>query len=310
MTRRSTQNVKSEERNGVSANVLDDKALFLIIHFHIFGVDRKVDPNEVETEVDRDRLHITKKLLDSPQHQDIKRFDTAVTRWLDTLCFPYDQAMKVVPLGLVGKVNAKLVQAKAERAVLIEKFVDAYPQLRSEAEKPLGKLYDKNEYPTPETVRARFTMKWEYITFAIPPGLAKVDPELAKQERAAFKAKMQETMDEIRDALRVGLLELVSRLRASLEPDIKTGKPKTLTTSSVDKLKDFLELLPDRNISNDSELDQIAAEVKAIMNGCSRDKLKESETLRDQVKACMVGACAKLQILTPGIRKFRTDEAA
>jgi len=296
-------------KNGVKTRTLTDRAVLLAIHFSGFGNNRKVREEDVEVKADKARIHVVKRLLDSPELEEIEKFDNAVKRWLDSLCFPYAESIKVVPLALVELVSEVLAEAKTWRNGLVDLFIAAYPRLRDEAVKPLGSLYNPADYMTSEQVRAEFDMTVDCFEIAAPASLKDVSAVLYKEEQQKIAAKMEETLAEVRDAMRVGLLELVSRLQASLEPDAQ-GKAKKLTTASLEKLTQFLQTFPYRNTGDDAALESLVNQVRAAMNGATRDKLAGNETLRDRVKKGIGDAATKLTVLTAGVRarRFRFDE--
>jgi hypothetical protein len=286
---------------------VDEKVVFLIVHFHSIGNQRKVDSDEVETQVnDKDRISVAKRLLASREYELIKGFDSTFSRWLNEICFPYDPSVRIAPLAMVEQIEAAFRLAATKRQKLVDRFIEAYPTLKAQAKKALGKLYDEADYPPADQVRAAFSMDWNYMSFEAAGGLAMISPELFKAERKKIESRMDETFQEIRDTMRLGLLELVNRLNESLQPG-DDGKNKKLTSASVDKLQDFLATSPFRNVTCDAELTKMTDELRKIMQGIDRDKLAENEGLQERVQKTMASVAGKLEVMTKGARRFRVD---
>jgi hypothetical protein len=287
---------------------IEERVVFLIVHFHALGNQRKVETEEIEVErADKDRLSVAKRLLASPEYEVIKGFDSMIVKYLNEICSGnYDPAVRVLSLAMVEQAESALRSAVEKRAVLVERFVEAYPKLKEEARKALGKLFEEKDYPPVDQVAASFRMDWSYLTFATPGNLSLVNPEMFSQERKKIAAKMEETFKEIRDTMRLGLLELVTRLNDALKPG-EDGKQKKLTAASVEKLQDFLQTSPFRNVTGDADLERLTAELRKIMSGLDRDKLAENEGLQERVQKTMASVAVKLEVMTKGARKFRIE---
>lgn len=282
---------------------IGDRAVFLAIHFERYGNRRRVPEGKVEVDAEKRMLTVTKRLLESEELQEVIRLDYDVMRYVYAVCLPFDKGTHILPLEAVERVEDYLRAQQAKRADLVERFVERFPALQAAAVAPLGSLYNSKDYETPDEVRGEFRMRWQYVSFAVPGKLAQINPGLFAEERAKIAERMQETFEEIRAVLRTGMLELVTRLRESLEPGTD-GKVKRLTSASVERLQEFLETFKFRNITDDAELARLAGQVRGIIAGVDTEKIRESEQLRDRVRATMAEVGSKLETLAPS-RKFR-----
>jgi hypothetical protein len=109
--------------------------------------------------------------------------------------------------------------------------------------------------------------------------------------------------------MRASLLELVSHLRDRLA-DQPHGKPQRLRESSLQKLRDFLGTFDLRNVVGDQDLKEQVDEARALLEGVSRDALRNMPLIRAQVREGMARLVTQMDLLA-GLRvsrKFRFDE--
>ncbi len=310
---------KKEQVGAVETTSFTDKVVFLSIHFGRFGNSRKVKTEKVEiadgqstffsgltVRADKDRLNVTKHLLDSKILHEITSLDGKILGWVKDQCLPYEEGTHVLPLGLVEKVDERLRQFTAERNELVNQFVLDYPGLLADARQPLGDLFDENDYATAEEAGLEFQMRWNYLSITAPGKLGLISPQLLSREKEKLGERMNEAYGEWRTLLRVAVAEMTERLRDSLLPG-ENGKTRKLTESSVSKLQSFLDTFSFRNVTNDEELRGVTDSLKAMMEGITTDKLRESENLKASLGERLKAAASTLSVMTQAIRKFHDD---
>ncbi len=178
-------------------------------------------------------------------------------------------------------------------------------ELAIELNVPFAYLYNAADYPSPEYVASKFDFSWDFLSLTVPDELKLSNKFQEASEDLA--AKINNVQEEITLVMRQSLLDLVTHLKASLEPSTD-GKQKRLHATTVTNLQEFLASLPSRNITGDEELSKLAADVsKLIHPGVNADLLKKDESFKSTVidqMGSIAGELAKLVEVIPG-RKFR-----
>ena len=296
----------TQEAPNKIVNILE-RTVFISIRFSRFGNSKKVSASQVDVDADKKRIRVSKRLLESEELLKIVRLDHESRSYVESRCLPYEKGVHVLPFGLVEEVEAELRDYERRREVLIDGFIEKYPELIEEATKPLGVLFKESDYLSPSQARAEYSMRWNYLTFSTPDNLRELAPGFYARESAKFEAKLSESYEEWRSILRVAMADLVKRLAESLKPD-PDGKTKKLTESSVTKLDEFLSTFSFRNVTDDAELEKICSQVRDVMKGITVGKLRESESLRASAGEKIAKAAATLEVMTQGLRKIRADE--
>src|SRR5215472_14987626 len=226
------------------------KTVFVKLHLGVLGNTRKVSSARVEVDADKNSIHISKSLLDSPELEAIRRLDGEIRRYLHNVCLPFEPGIHLLPIGLIEAADAELGTFRAKRERLVEEFLGAYPRLCEEAAGRLRTLYNPLDYPPRETVRSQFSCSWQYVSYGVPHQLREVSERMFQSERERAAERMAEAYTEVRQVLRQAMVELVAHLRDRLtdQPD---GTPQRLRESTVQKLREFLDTFDFRNVTDD-----------------------------------------------------------
>jgi len=302
---------------GKKMGTIADKTVFIRVKFGVMGNSRKVANNLVlKNDASSKLLKINQTLLESVELDAIRKADGQIRTYIYNMCLPYDMGVMLLPLALLSQVQEKLSAFQDERSILIDKFVEAYPQRLTEAKTKVQSLAQEMKidmdllwkpeyYPTQEEIRGEFNFDWQYVTFATPETLKVMG--IYETEKAKAAEKMQKAAEEITVLMRQTLFELVDHLKGALEPNAN-GKPKRLFSSAVTNIQEFLTTFSARNITNDSELESLVKDVQKLIHpDLSVDVIRKDESFKTSLHDSMAELSEKLQSLTevvPG-RKFR-----
>lgn len=276
-----------EQQQKAVANMMDasgliNKTVFLKTRFGAMGNTRKVSGDVLNTDASKDRLKVSKTLLDSPELDAIKKADGKMRQWLYNTCLPFDMGIMLLPVGLIEAAEEKMTTYKAERAALVETFISVYPSLQDAAAQSLGSLFNATDYPTADEIRKRYTFDWQYTSFTVPGSLKNISAALFEAE----KVKMQETIAsataDITALMRETLHKLVGHLQERLAPGDE-GKPKILKESAVKNLTEFLDTFDLRNVTGDKELAEQVAKARSLVSGTSATLLRSNDALKSTV---------------------------
>lgn len=272
---------------------IEENSVTVRVRFHKMGLIRKLKPDQVKayaevTGTSPDRLRAAKELVASGQYDKIVRRDGEIYRKLKSRSIPDESLSEGVyrmPIKLLDWFEAFYDDYKTERRELVDLFCASYEQQVLDAESQLGDLFDPTQYPTVDDVRASFWIeKWYLSESSTPDKLEKINPELFGRERKRLLNAMEDSAREMRLAMRRALLELVAHLNEKLKPPPKGGKKKRLHEKTVENLREWLELLESRNITNDADLQKLGDDLKKVMEGADRDSLRDDAAVRDTVQ--------------------------
>jgi hypothetical protein len=291
----------------MQVTALADKVQLVLIQFGKFGNSKKIDSERVNTNADKKRVKASKTLLDSPELKAITTADGAMRAWINFHVLPYHIAgVYILPNGIVTKVHKRLQEYRQERELLVDAFIEAYPQRCKDASEELGDLHNVMDYLSTEEARKEFVFSWEFLNFGVAGSLKVVDSEIYNEAVSKAESNLKSAAEEITKVRRATLLALVSHLQDILTPG-PDGKRKKLYDTTVTKLTDFLSMFKLTDVTGDSELETLANTASNLMQGLSVDALKSDDALRDSIKLGMEKISLELSgmVETKVTRKIR-----
>jgi len=157
----------------------------------------------------------------------------------------------------------------------VDTFVAAYPTLQAEAAQHLNGLYNAADYPDAAHIRSRFGVN---VTFLPVPDSS--DFRVSLQDGEAEKIR-QGIEQYTRDQLSGAVQDLWERLQTAVR-NVKTklsDKDSIFRDSLIENIKDICKLIPKLNVTNDPNLDTIAAEAMKSLT-VSPNLLRDNESVR------------------------------
>lgn len=254
-------------------------------------IDTDVPADSVSVDVDVKRFAVNKRIIDKTWLKRINAVRSALIS--DTIKPNFVESrmlrggMYLIPLKLVSKVEARLKLAKKDFEIAVEDFLSEYENAKDEARADLTeRYYNEADYPSVESLRADFTMKWTWKVFNVSEALKQVSAELFEEELKKAEVEWASAAEDIKAGLRASLSELVNAAYEKLTPDAD-GKKKVLHESVVNKIKDFLETFEARNLAGDTELGDLAEKARRMLDGVTGKDVRKSEALRETMRANM-----------------------
>jgi len=272
------------------------------------GNSRKVSAAKVEVDTDKTLLRISKRLFDCNEYKAISNFDAEVSKYVESVCLPFEKGIHLCPLPLLQQVDQKLKEFAARRPALVEAFLSVYPDLCAQAPERHRALHDPRDFPSVAEVRQAFSFYWRYVSFGVPDKLRDIASELWDEERSKAAQLLTNAAEEAQQVMRTALAELVQHLAERLQTTDE-GKPVRLHKSAVSNLLDFLDTLDFRNVTNDADLKRLADEARALLTGVNMKDLKSTGDLRQRVREGMQQIATQLDsMLVSRGRKIRFEE--
>lgn len=227
-------------------------------------------------------------LAGNPHHEAVVKYAASSRLWNIKQTIPWsDSGPRIVTMENLfnGGYKQELDNRKAEFERLVDVFLGVYPTLISAAAFQLGDLFDRDEYPTPETIRSKF--RFNYTLTPIPTAndfrieigeLAK--RELIEQYEAAFNERLNNAMRDVWDRLHECLTHMSERLANDEE-----GKRKLFHGTLLTNARELIDLLAKLNVTGDAKLEEARRDLQNALLNTEIDTLKESDYVRENVKS-------------------------
>jgi len=240
-----------------------------------------------DKETDQDMVAVAKDLIDSEELRAIAGFDHYTKLWVKARSVPSPllrSAAYLVSVDALPAVYDYLETRKRERDALTKAFRDAYPRLKKAAKERLGPLFNPAEYPREDQLGALFAFGWQVVEIGTPDAkLRTVSRALWEKEKAKAEQAWSNAVGQINEALADGMAKVVEHFASRLGDGAE--KPKRFHESSLKKVTDFLDAFGMRNLTKNTQLEELVGQARALLDGVSVKALKGEADTRKRVAA-------------------------
>ena len=263
---------------------LFEKGCLVQLSASVWGATRKIDPGKITDRIPSQQwLTASKKLVDPDALKPIKKVVNTSRSYLCGVSLPFPiQGLVFVPKETIAKVDGKLDEFKQDFNRGVENFLQSYDELRQAAILCLGDLFNELDYPV--DLQSKFSFIWRFVVLDVPNGnTAILAPEVYEREKEKFVQTMEQARELAVESLRTEFADLTKRItdRFTTGPN---GKPKVIKNATVHNFYEFFETFKERNIFRDEQLDELVDRAKAILGGCSAEKIRSNGQLKEHIK--------------------------
>ena len=275
-----------QERN--AANRLRTMMAAVKLSFTWLGVRKTLAPEQRTTaarafHADRELLSASKLILDTknPAYRAVAAVRSEASGYWRTVTLPFPEAgIRLLPQNSLG-MFANTMQTYRERLQEAARELAAqYDQIKSEAQRRLGTLYNASDYPI--TLDGLFDLEVSYPTIEPPNYLMALHPEVYQQEQARVRERFESAVELAEQAFATELQRLTAHLAERLT-GLHDGQPKVFRDSAVENLRDFFERFRRLNIRSSPELDALVEQAQQTITGIEPQTLRDSNRLRQMV---------------------------
>lgn len=215
----------------------------------------------------------------------IVKYAANVRLWSNRNTLPWsDAGTRLLPMANFLNYKSRLNDHEQEFNALVQNFLLKYPALVDAAAFNLGKLFNREEYPTADQIAHKF--RFAYMFSPVPTaGDFRVDigetalNELRDQFELNANAKVERAMKEAWSRLHEVLTHMSERLT-----DTDDGKHREFRDSLVHNAVELTTMLSALNVTNDPMLENARKELAETLVGVDAKELRKHKDVRDEVK--------------------------
>jgi len=243
----------------------------------------------------------------------ITALDDRIRTWLKTKCvaYPLADAVYLVPRPILSEVDDRLDQYEDERKQAIGELARVYLWGCDQAKVDLGPLHRAEWYPsTAEQFCARYYVTRGFIPLWVPDDRLKEEAgDLYQREQERCRERISRAADEIVLGMRASLLTLTQELQDALTRKDEAGRPKSFKSTTLEKVREWIETFRYRNVTGDQELARVVEQAREALKGVDASAIKSSNATRAAVVATMATVTSTLASLASAkpTRRIRFD---
>lgn len=183
---------------------------------------------------------------------------------------------------------------KSEWWSLVNMFSDNYMDLKDNAKRSLGSLYNEDDYPSVDAIRTKFDI--DMAVFPVPSNDFRTN--IASDELQKIQ---QDVERRVQDAQQQAMKEVWTRLFDRVKHMAeKLADPKAIFRDSmIDNAREICALLPRLNFTDDPQLEEMRQDVEAKLikhpealrndPDLRRDTAAEAKAIMDKMRSFMGG---------------------
>lgn len=227
-----------------------------------------------------------KNLLNKDALKDINKIRGAARTAHNTLTLPWkDDGTRIITTETYDHYAKTMRDYRKKLTEAVDAFLESYDDHVKAAKDTLGKLFNKDDYPSIEEVRRQYDFDVE--TSSVPSSYdfrAKVSNKeaaaIAKDIERRATARLEQAMKDVWQRIATVTERMANRLEEYTPREGLHDAEGVFRNSLVENVRELADLLPALNISNDPELVKIQKQM--IDNLCAYDaqELREDDAAR------------------------------
>lgn len=260
-----------------------DKAILVALRTSLY-VNAAEDEKAVDSLIKKfgaeANVHKYKKVL-LPPHAlaGVRGVRTAARKyWFDNTLPWANEGVRLLPASRYQSFVEKMRAFKTEYEHEVERFLNDYPKLKSDARKRLASLFDEHDFPTSDRMRRKFRMQLDVTP--IPSGedfRVSLSESERKEIEREVEARVKETAKASMQALVGKLQEQVQHLSERLKE-----KDAIVTKRSIENIVESVRESDEFNVVEDKQVTALHTAAAKLVDGVSLDTLKADEKARKQ----------------------------
>ena len=207
-----------------------------------------------------------------------------------------DMGMRLVTTRMFPKYHKQMTEFEQEFIRLAEEgFFPVFGYLVANSQTLLGDLHNKNDYPTLDELRRKFSWRLDYVPLP-DAGDFRVDigneaqAQLQEGYKSYYATMFNKAKSDLSDRLIKPLKNMSERLDYADDED-----KKIFRDTLVDNVMDILDLV--KTFDHDTKLTATCTQIENALMGITPDALREDSTLRAETKKSIDDAIKSLPSL-------------
>jgi hypothetical protein len=234
---------------------------------------------------DKHTARVNKDILGNCAELDAIRKFVANNRNLHySMTMPWsDSGLRLLPTAQYFKYQQEMTAIRNEFERLTNIFLAVYDDAVIEAQLKLGNLFNRDDYPTTESIASKFAFRINYIPL---PDAGDFRIDIGNEATAQLRAEYDEFYQNM---LGTAMRDIWTRLHDSLKHvterlDYSDDNKKRYHNTLIPNLLDIVELMGTCNVTNDSQMTAIQQQLETALRGVTTEAVKEDEYLRRETK--------------------------
>lgn len=255
--------------------------------------DRKVS-NEVQIDkkaVNKAGRYVKNLLADDGDLKQVTNYRGIFNNWFNKNTYPWGGGWALLPMSRYPEFMQGYEDHVAVYKGVVENFLSKYEDKISNMAFELGTMFDRNDYPTIDELRGRFSMKLYKSEVPLGDFRVQVSQDLADDLYTHYTRQTEGVVTGIVTQQSEELVELMRRISHSCgttesvgkDGEVKVRRNKIYETT-IQQAMQLCDTIAKFNPANSVELIETRDSLDKILRDLNVDALKASDSLRVTTK--------------------------
>jgi hypothetical protein len=182
-----------------------------------------------------------------------------------------DGSLRIIAAPAFLEFSGKMRTAVSDFQKAADAFItNEYPQIRTQAQKRLGKIGDGRQMPTASEIKDRFHIKVDVLPV---PEVTDFRCDIGNEEMEDIKRQSEQSIKDMSAKAMAEVWGQLAELVAKVEKTL-ADKDKKFKNSLIDNLKEYCDRIPKINLTDDEKLEEMRKEVQAKLTTLDCDTLR------------------------------------
>ncbi len=258
--------------------------------------------NEITTAKNADRSagrYVKNLLADHAKHKALVNYRQTIYNWIKRRTYRWNNSQDLLPSVDLPKFKTEFQEHEVSFYTLLDDFCNQYDSIVSDMAFKQGTMFDRNDYPTKEEVRAKFGIKLFVSEVPMSDFRCGIAQDIADDLFASYTKQAEEIISSVECEQADRFIEVMQSIshccgvdeyevtnastNTGLTKEVRTKKRKIYDTT-IQKAKEMCETFKGFNLTNSQELEQARASLEKALQGVSAEDIRDSDAIRHAVK--------------------------
>ncbi len=190
--------------------------------------------------------------------------------------------LRIIPSSRVARVQAKIAEFNEQDARLLSTLIANYGLEVEKDRAALGDRFDQSLYPPADALGQHFSI--QLTVCDLPSGDFNRIQGLTEEARAQMEREHAALLVQVGVNARNDVMRKLTGLIQTVADKLSNPDAKAYHASTFTNLQEYLDQVPELNITNDPVLEQMRVAAREQLN-FSMQQVRDSEVLKEQAAA-------------------------
>ena len=230
----------------------------------------------------------------NPKHHRIVKLRQLIHKWAKESTYSWNKTQNLLPTVDLEKFKAEYDKYESEFTKAVDDFLENYQTLVSDEAFKQGDMFDKNDYPSIETLRQKFNMRLYVAEVPSQDFRCQVSQDTADDLKAEYQQQADDIVKTVvNDQCNriVDVMRSISHCCGMIEGVDKEGQPtlkkRAIYDTTFQRAKALVNTIKNFKPIDNEQSDMLQGAVddlEKVIGGVSTDLLRDSDSTRAEVK--------------------------